>query len=244
MSACFVALALLVLAVPAGASDPVSISEREPENVRELRDAFYCQPWVPTLVWAFSGTESEIADDIPDEFTGQTVRMVTVWVGEWPTDVPPYWVEPLGLALNFYYSECPPDQIPDLHFEIAWSDLIVEIAYVGGVTIYEVTAVLPEAVPIQAHTSIGCHAITDWGYDLPNCGVCVTEEDMVFGCNEFYWHCDLMGVPRWTLCSDIFSFSGDLAYCLWATTASVPDEGPTEGPDSGTTWGSIKHLFR
>lgn len=191
------------------------------------RDTFYEQPPIWAGINASDGYGSEIADDIPSFLAGQSFDEITLYVGQWLAE----WTDPVGLAINIYNNQCPPDLEPDLHYEFPWNELVTELFYhqQGYITIYKVTAHLPAALTITTDMSLGGYALIDWGDVQPYCGFCPTEFDALYGCNEAYWAAPSEGAPRWTLMSVATGYYANLAFGLSLSVSPVR-EGETAVP--------------
>ena len=219
MRSCMFLVTLLVLSAPAVAGEvPLLSPEFEVENVR-ARSSFYCQD--PDYVGVYnvsSGFGSEIADDIPNEFAGDTVTEVTLWVGEWSAP----WQDPTGVTVNFYGAQCPPAMDPMLSFMIPWDQWTTQLVYSGIAVVYRAEATLPEPVELEAGMSIGGQVVIAWGHDEPFAGVCSTAEWEISGCGEAYLDASWWGYTRWSPTSLYTQIPRDLAYCLGGGT-SVED---------------------
>ena len=202
----------------------------------------YCQPPGYQQWWAGNAAtyyDTEMADDIPDDLSGQLISRVTFYVSEW--ECGPWW-DPQGLVINFYDQACPPEQSPSLHYEIPWDQLEVEVVHDDGGPpfwyVRKATATLPELVTIQPGMSIGGASVNDWSFGEHGwLGLIMTANDDVSGC-EFVMDCAFVGVPRWTPGSEAPWWNGiphDLAYCLELS-------GPTSTPSP--TWARIKGIYR
>ncbi len=232
---------LLLTAATASADDPSGLLLPDGGEVPATRDAFYCQSsWVGS-VNASSGYDSEVADDIPDEFTGWVIDKIVLYVAEWMGT----WVDPYGIAVNLYNSECPPDLEPTTHMEFDWAELspVLEYHSPSFMTVYKVTATLPTPVVIEEEMSIGAYVLQDWGTNPPFCGFWFTPEDSVYGCGELYLDYQ-SGAPRWTafLNAAPSGYYSDLTYCLIEASTSV-GEAQVDSSEI-QTWGEIKEFFR
>ena len=216
MRSCMFLVTLLVLSAPAVAGEvPLLSPEFEVENVR-ARSSFYCQD--PDYVGVYnvsSGFGSEIADDIPNEFAGDTVTEVTLWVGEWSAP----WQDPTGVTVNFYGAQCPPAMDPMLSFMIPWDQWTTQLVYSGIAVVYRAEATLPEPVELEAGMSIGGQVVIAWGHDEPFAGICSTAEWEISGCGEAYLDASWWGYARWSPTSLYTQIPRDLAYCLGGGTS-------------------------
>jgi hypothetical protein len=206
-----------ILTLPVFSSpQPVEVPEPDREN-------FYCQPQSPiyNAVNASTGYNSEIADDLPDEFSGEFFNVVSVHVVEWNGS----WHQPQGITLNFYYSECPPDLDPDISWDFDWDDIDpVQVYDSSEWNAYRVTAILPETLEIHPAMSMGAQVRNDWGQANPLCGIGLTNMSYIFGCSDSYWDAAAWGYYRWTPSSGITGVAYDFAYCLAyeSMTGAVP----------------------
>ncbi len=220
MRSCMLFVALLVLSGPAIAGEaPLFSPEFEVEAVR-VRSAFYCQD--PEYIGVYnvsSGFGSEIADDIPNEFAGDTVSEVTLWVGEWSAP----WQDPTGVMVNFYDAQCPPAMSTMLSFMIPWDQWSTQLVYSGYAEVYRAEATLPEPVELEAGMSIGAYVVITWGQNEPFAGLCATAEWDISGCGEAYLDAEWWGYPRWSPTSFYTQIPRDFAYCLAGAT-SIDDE--------------------
>lgn len=108
-----IAILSFLLIVNAGfalAEAPLIHGAKEPMGPAPMRDAFYCQPLNPywNVHQASTGYSSGVADDIPLEFLGTMIHAVSLYVGEFYGD----WIDPDGVVLNIYNSECLPSLEP------------------------------------------------------------------------------------------------------------------------------------
>jgi hypothetical protein len=231
-------LLILTFAAATYATDPSYWQEPGDEIATPTVEAFYCQEPTPLyLVGASTGSNSELADDIPTEYAGQQIFQVTLYVSEWLAP----WRDPQAVVVNFYNSACPPDLVPDLHYAIPWNEVEASLFYLQFPrTVYEVLVTLPTPVTIQSPMSIGSYLVIDWGNVQPYTGLAMTPET-VFGCGEAYWDY-FPDAPRWTAISVALGNNpADLAYCLTGGTTSVSESTP--GMDYDATWGRIKQLY-
>ncbi len=239
--AIWILLGWLLAPLTANGSQPFVHLPGEP--ILGLRTGFHCQP--PTSLAAANastGYDTELADDIPDEFVGRFIHEITLWIVQWRAD----WQDPQGLILNFYFSQCPPGQESDLQYTFPWLSLSPELYHyvpIGPITFYEVTAVLPEPVEITPQMSIGGIVVHDWGQEYPYVGLGVTIDNYISGCDEAYYDGGDFGYPRWTRISDVTGHHVDMAYCLAGGFSSVP-EPESEPTSESKSWGRIKELFR
>jgi hypothetical protein len=221
-----VSILVLCILFPVGlawGTGPAFHISPEPAHTCATRDAFYCQPPIWASANASSGYGSEIADDIPRALEGQNFNVVSFYVSEWLAP----WTDPQGLVVNIYDDACPPPLAPYRHYEFVWSELGPEQVYYqpGYMTVYMVTATLPETVTITTHMSIGGYVLNDWGDVAPYCGFCLTEFDAGYGCDELFWDDPPNDVIRWTRFYDAFGYHADLAYCLSEELTDAPDPG-------------------
>ena len=105
--------AIAVLILLAGTSlvfaeSPLIFHSPDPIEIPPVRDVLYCQDPDPMFnaIQSSSGYGTEVSDDIPIEMVGGGVDEVVLYVAEWGDDV---WLDPDGIVINFYYSECPPE---------------------------------------------------------------------------------------------------------------------------------------
>ena len=152
---------LLINTAFALAEVPLISGGRAPMGTAPTRDAFYCQALNPAwnVHQASTGYGSEVADDIPLEYLGTMIHEVSLYVGEFYGD----WIDPDGVVLNFYHSECLPALEPDQNFYFAWADIEKEIVYNGSWRVYLVTLVLPEPVMVLNEMSLGAYVDNSWG---------------------------------------------------------------------------------
>ena len=230
------AIAVLILIAGSGlvfAESPLIFHSPDPIEIPPVRDVLYCQDPDPMFnaIQSSSGYGTEVSDDIPIEMVGGGVDEVVLYVAEWGDDV---WLDPDGIVINFYYSECPPDLEPDLSYTFAWSDLSPELVYSGGWVTYRVTAALPEIVPILAEMSIGGYVLNPWGTDEPFCGLGVTALDDIYGCGAAYLDAPDWGYIRWTSTTWPSGLGYDMAYCLNGGTVA----------SETMTWGAVRSLYR
>ncbi len=131
-------------------------------------DPFHCQDPEMTRYRISSGFDAEFADDIPDEYAGQVIGKVTLWAGEWYIVGGPGWQEPTGVSIAFYNGACPPAIDPFISFSFSWKELEKELVLDGTMTIYKVSATLPEEVTIVEDMSIGATMDISWGTAEPS----------------------------------------------------------------------------
>jgi hypothetical protein len=202
------------------------------------RGALHCQTPVWQTINASDAFSSEVADDIPFVLAGQTIHTVTLWAAEWLGA----WQDPDGLRLRFYGSQCPPPAIGFLHeWTYPWASLsptFVTFIPQNSMTIYEITAVLPEPVTITTSMSLGAHLNMSWGTAAPFVGFCFSNPGSYFGCGELYWDDAVAGAPRWTPVSSVAGITADLAYCISDESTAAPEPGTT------VSWGRVRSLFR
>jgi hypothetical protein len=213
---CLAVLALAVVAYASGETDAVAPEE---VSVPPLMAEFYCQPphiYLQTYN-ACTAFDSEVADDIPDDFVGVEINDVVFYVSEWGGA----WVDPAGVYVNFYTGECPPALVADKSFFFAWADVEREIIYndPGYFTCYRVQVYLPELVTITADMSLGLTVDNPWGQTTPYCGIVVTDDGITYGDCGCYWSPEYWGYPRWTYGLDYFGVDRDVAYCLSSPSA-------------------------
>ncbi len=230
-----IAILSFLLIVNAGfalAEAPLIHGAKEPMGPAPTRDAFYCQPLNPywNVHQASTGYSSEVADDIPLEFLGTMIHAVSLYVGEFYGD----WIDPDGVVLNIYNSECLPSLDPDQSLYFAWDDIEKEIVYDGSWRVYLVDLILPEPVMVLSEMSIGAYVDNSWGTEEPFCGVGITDFDDVYGACDAAIDAEDWGFLRWTPSSHFTGVGIDLAYCL--TT------GPVAADD--VSWGSLKSVYR
>ncbi len=201
------------------------------------RAAFHTQPYIYGALNASTAYDSEVADDVPGEYEGETIGSVTLYVAEWMGTV---WVPPDGITLSFYLSACPPSLGPDLVYFFPWASIPAEFVYngpPGNMFVYAAELVLPSPLTIPEVLSIGATVNMHWGIAAPFCGFCFSQPT-VFGCGEMYWDDELDGVPRWTAVSGPLGSPADLAYILNSPETGIDDE------QQQTTWGRMKASYR
>ncbi len=191
---------------------------------------FHCQPPTTSFIQsAHSDGDGEITDNIPDAYIGRAIDQVTLWM-----QVVGPWVDPDGIRIRFYNSECPPTVAYYLEFTIDWDEINLEpdsgLVW-GG---YRITANLPTSVAIWPDLSIGVSVVTSWG-SSQWAGFYMT--DVITGC-EAYAGSDTN--PRWTPMSQIWQ-AADLSYCLTEISTSLP---ATRSEELLSNWGGVKALFR
>ncbi len=223
---------LLINAAFALAEAPLIFGSKEPIGQAPTRDSFYCQPLNPyfNVHQASTGYSSEFADDIPLEFLGTAIQEVSLYVGEFYGD----WIDPDGVVLNFYNSECMPSLDPDLSFYFPWADIEKEMVYDGSWRVYLVSLILPEQVVVQSEMSMGAYVDNSWGGDEPFCGVGVTDYNDVYGACDGAVDAVDWGYPRWTSSSHYTGMGLDLAFCLTSGSVATEDQ----------TWGTLKSFYR
>ena len=197
------------------------------------RDMFYEQA-PSSWWWTTNGStpfEAEEADDIPDELVGMLFNQVGFYVGAWED----CGIAPPGGYVNIYLGECPPAMTPAQSYHVAWTDLGATIVYEdpGWLTIWQCTALLPDAWTVEADMSLGFQVDIFWGEAAPYCGVVLTEDYTYFGCGEAYWSGDYWGYPRWGTISGYFGTAADVAYSLGTTTTAAGE----------SDWGAVKSLY-
>jgi hypothetical protein len=239
MRSVLLALAAMTLAVAAYAAGPVDDSDFAPGNGPDPdapRDIFHCQD--PTSgFWttnSSTGFDSEMADDIPDEFDGRWVNEIVVYVGEWGAT----WMDPAGIIVNLYDNGCPPPLDPYDTLYFTWGDPTqMEYVFVNDQpSSYDLRVTLFVDPPFQitSRMSLGFVMDNTWGTDPPYCGVDYTEDYDIYGCGEFYWDGEYWGYPRWTPISAYAGVPRDIAYCLGE---------PGSTPTVPSTWSFIKGLY-
>jgi hypothetical protein len=211
-------LAMSVLAGGAMASsDGIRFDQGVP--LGDARSGFYCQN--PDVAWgalsACTAFDSELADDLPDQFSGTVVGPVTLWVCEWQGE----WRDPASIILNFYDDACPPQTEGFAHHEIPWSLCTKTLVHSGAWTVYEVT------VPINGHmlltgNSMGASVGNTWGQDPPYCGLCWGRT--LSGCGGAWWDGEFWGSYRWDYAAYYTGVDADLAYCLDSQVIGSYDE--------------------
>jgi hypothetical protein len=213
MKTLLVAVAVVLFAGWAFADGPSEMRLGEQVPVPALDYEFYCQPVDPNLytVNASSAFDAWVVDDIPDEFTGMNIVDIVFYVGEWLE----YWVDPSGVYVDFYYSECPPGLVPDESHYFAWSDLITEVIYdvPGSYTWVRCKGYFLAPVTIQEDMSIAFQVVTPWGDVAPYSGIAMAEP-VPFGDCAAYRDGPAWGYPRWTVATDNGGIARDVAYCL------------------------------
>ena len=204
-----------------------------PTNLTTLPQAFYCQQ--PHTTWlafnASSPYDSELADDIPDEYVGYSISHVTVYHAQWAGGYTP----PDDIIINFYNAECPPSMDPDMTYTVPYDQCETEMVYQVDWFVNAITVPIDPCVYISSPMSVGGLVTVGWGQNPPYNGLCLTDEYNVVGCGEAYWAGAFWGMPRWTICSAYWGAPLDLAYCLH-------EEGGT--PTQSSTWGRVKSLYR
>ncbi len=195
----------------------------------------HCQVPFWTGVNASTGLNSEIADDVPVDFAGETVTQLTLWVAEWLAG----WQDPDGIILNIYDGTCGPPASPVVQHVIPWGSLTATFDQAAGSMIsYKVVIDLPVPLTIGLATTIGVSVDTPWGASPPYAGFLAANYNAPEGCGEFYLDSPTVGAPRWTAGSAVHSFSADLSYCL--TTG-----GATPVPEPGiSSWAHVKARYR
>lgn len=232
-------LVLMAFASVAYASDPIFGRARGPVAIPELqRDEFYCQDpdTLLTTVNASTGFGSELVDDVPDEWVGHSIYDIVIYVGMWGGA----WLDPVGIIVNFYDWECPPETLyVYTQYHVWGGDLMdVELVYEdpGYYTVYRVTLWKCPPIPITERMSIGFVVDNGWGEAPPYCGLVTTSVNDIYGCGELYWDATYWGYWRWITLSYYVGDPYDLAYCL------SENQGPSAVET--TTWGSIKDLYK
>lgn len=219
MKTLVLSLVVLAFAVSVNAAEPTSGVAPEEVPLPPLGLEFYCQEphvYLQTIN-ASTAFESEIADDIPDDFYCTNINDVVFYVAEWGAG----WVDPAGVYVNFYNAECPPGQDPYLSFYFTWAEVEAEQVYSSSTfNCFRVQVYLPELVHIEYDLSIGFVVDTPWGQTVPYAGITMTNDYDVYGDCMAYWSPEYWGYPRWTAVADYFGTSWDVAYCL-----SSPTEG-------------------
>jgi hypothetical protein len=225
-------LLLLVNATLALADGPLIFGAKEPIGEAPSRDAFHCQPLNPyfNVHQASTGFGSEFADDIPSEYMGTVISEVSLYVGEFYGD----WIDPDGVVLNFYNSECLPSLEPDVTFYFPWADIHKEMVYDGSWRVYLVSLTLPQELVVQSEMSLGAFVDNNWGGAEPFCGVGITDYDDVYGACDGAVDAVDWGYPRWTSSSHYTGMGLDLAYCLTTGTVATDEK----------TWGTLKSFYR
>jgi hypothetical protein len=217
---------LLAVFLPAAvASPPLHSPGDAPVVAPSTRDPFYCQaPDFAMIYNMSSGFEAEIADDIPVEWAGYTVSVVTLWVGQWYSAGGPYWTDPVGVRLNLYHESCPPELVPFRTVEIAWDDLEKTLVFdTTGSTVYEVRIGLDPPLLIEDGMSLGTTALIDWGHEEPFTGIVATPFGVSYGACVAYLDAVWWGYERWTPIDFYTQIPQDLAYCLESTATAIPD---------------------
>ncbi|MFH1314056.1 MAG: hypothetical protein ABIJ00_12635 [Candidatus Eisenbacteria bacterium] len=211
-----VLLFVIVVAIAAGAYAFEATESRLPVEVDIAAPdvEFYCQPpHIYLQVYnANTAFGSEVVDDIPDGFVGMQILDIVFYVSEWGD----YWIDPTGVYVNIYYSECAPGLVPDVVLYFPWGDLIKEVVYdsPGSYTCYRCKGLLDSPVAIVADMSLGFQVDNSWGQVVPYSGIVMTDDAITFGDCESYWDATYWGYPRWTAGSDYFGIARDVAYCL------------------------------
>lgn len=230
MKVAILVLGLLALATTAMAWSPIMVSAPGPVNLPDVREAIYCQS--TSSSWnvgnSSSAFQSEMADDIPNDFVGAQINEVTFYVGQWGAS----WMDPQNLVIDFWDGVCPPGMTPLATFTIPWGDLTVQTVYNGSWTVKQCTAVLPNYVTLTPDMSLGGFSTTPWGQNPPYCGLTIC--DQINGCGPGYIAGATWGCPRWSPFSCLFGANYDLAYCIGG--AVVPAE--------NTSWGQIRGMYR
>jgi len=214
-------LGLILLFSVASAEIPLSTKGSEHPDIPIACDDFYSQdPDYESVYNMSSGFDSEIADDIPGEFAGQTIRQLTLWVGEWSGD----WQDPDGITVNFYDSICPPAMVPVISFMIPWDQWDKELVYNGIAMVYRVTGDLPQEIEILPQMSIGGFVNISWGSNEPFTGLCATPFYTTYGECVAYLDADNWGYERWTAIDHYTQIPQDFAYGLSEEATSIDDE--------------------
>lgn len=213
------------------AGNPESVTLSTPISYDPDRAAFYSQ--LPSAEYmahnASSAFGSEIADNIPDGFSGVEFTQITLFLVQWDGTE---FVAPDGLTFTVYDEACPPGMEADMVFEIPWSELETELLSSGSTFVYACTATLPEAITITEAMSVGGYVNTPWETDAPFNGLAEAPLQESLDCAA-YWDFALGGYDRWTPMV-WYGYGVDLAYVLGSpTVASEP-----------ASWGTIKSLYR
>jgi hypothetical protein len=231
MRAFLLAMALLVFASYAVA-DEVSVRTAEPVTYTPPdREIIYVQP--PSSWWwtinASSPFNSWLKDDIPDELYCNYFNDIDFYVCEWGG----YWMQPVGVTIHIYYSECPPDQSQYIEYYFPWDQIVSELAYEdpGWLTVYYCVVYLPEDYHIEYDMSLGFQVDLDWGQNPPYAGVVMTDDYVWFGDCEAWWDGSNWGYEGYV--SGYFGTQADVAYSLSYEVSGT----------GSTTWGEIKSLF-
>ncbi len=231
MRLAMVFLAVICFAGMAYAEDSAAPVPVQDDTNLEIRDSFYCQQ--PHSGWnagnASTGFDSEEADDIPNDLAGSVIGEVTLYHAQWGGG----YTNPTALIINFYDGACPPAMDPVTTFVIPFDDLVTTLVYSGSWFVMEMIATLPEGVLITENMSIGGVIDNNWGQNPPYNGLVFTDDGVIAGCGGGYWSGDYWGYPRWTPFASYFG-NFDLAYCLGGEVTAT----------DGSTWGTIKGLFR
>ena len=231
MKFCTWLVALVCMTGLAVADQEAPVSIDGPTDLMPPEDAFYCQQ--PHSGWsagnASTGFNSEEADDIPAEYAGMQITMVTLYHAQWGGG----YTDPTGLIINFYDEACPPEMVPVVSHNITFGALVTEMVYSGSWFVMEMTATLPEPYTIGTSTSLGGVIDNYWGEDPPYNGLCFTDDGVIAGCGGGYWDGTYWGSPRWTPFADYFG-NYDMAYCL---------TGGGGTPAVDATWSQIKSLY-
>ncbi|MCP4292681.1 MAG: hypothetical protein GY780_12705 [bacterium] len=205
-------IALVLLSAALAQAKPLIYGSEKPLGGVPSLDAFHCQPLNPywNVHQSSTGFSSEFADDIPLEYLGTEIHQVSLYVGEFYGD----WIDPDGIILNFYHSECMPSLDPDQSFFFAWDDIEKEVVYDSSWRVYLVQLVLPESVMVLNEMTMGAVVDNSWGTEEPFCGVGVTDYDDVYGACHGVVDAVDWGYPRWTYSSHYTGMGMDLAFCL------------------------------
>ncbi len=211
---------------------PLIFGSKEPVGTVPVLDAFHCQPlnsyW--NVHQASTGFSSEFADDIPLEYLGTMIHEVSLYVGEFYGD----WIDPTGVILNFYHSECLPGVEPDQTFNFPWADIDKEVVYDSSWRVYLINLTLPEPVMVLNEMSMGALVDNNWGTDEPFCGVGITDYDDVYGACDGAVDAVDWGFPRWTSSSHYTGLGLDLAFCLTTGSVAVDER----------SWDALKSIYR
>jgi hypothetical protein len=178
---------------------------------------FYVQPPAVPYIWrnASSGYMSILADDILPSFAGQNVTSVSVWVVESGTT----WMNPTGVRIDFHGAQCPPSMTADASYTVAYASCTATLVYSGSFIVYQVDVPLPGAYTLGSAASVAAMVIQNWGQNAPKVGLCMTGNNVVYGCGGAYYDFQIGGYPRWSPISSGGSAGPpgaprDLAYAL------------------------------
>jgi hypothetical protein len=234
-------LLLVAFATSAYAVDQRQYRSKDVVEWTELeRHEFYSQFPPHIYFWTINAQNvfgAELVDDVPDEWYCHWISDIVVIVGQWAGF---QWVDPLGIWVKFYNSECPPGTDPFLMQYHEWNGPFMDVVevwpYDGWYAAWQVTLWKCPWVHIEPDFSIGFVIDTNWGNVAPYCGLVMTDDYVWYGCGNAYWCFTYYGIPRWQSVGAYFGVPADICYAL------SENQGPS-GSDA-TTWGTIKNLYK